>query len=103
MTFHTLIPPRILADVPPLGAQDGEGEGAVVHVKVFDPCGSATWWITEIDPRTGEAFGFVTGLGCDEWGSVDLNELASVRNRMGLRMERDLHFTPKPLNRCIST
>jgi hypothetical protein len=29
------------------------------------------------------------------FGTVSLSELAAVRGRIGLRVERDLHFTPK--------
>jgi hypothetical protein len=33
------------------------------------------------------------GLGCPELGYVSLTELAAVRGRLGLPVERDCHFT----------
>jgi hypothetical protein len=102
MGYNKLVPPSVTRTVPPLMSQDGKGMDATVHLKFFNPCGSATWWITELDPKTGEAFGYVTGMSEDEWGSVDLNELAAVRGPLGLGIERDLHFSPKPLREALA-
>jgi hypothetical protein len=33
-------------------------------------------------------------MGCPELGTVRLSELASVRGRFGLRIERDRHWQP---------
>lgn len=39
------------------------------------------------------------GLGCPELGSVLISEIESVRGRLGLPVERDLHFrADKPLS-----
>src|SRR6476646_1439020 len=64
-------------------------------VKLFTPDAGATWLLTEIDPEDPDiAFGLCDlGLGCPEIGSVSLAELASVRGRLGLPVERDRHFT----------
>lgn len=63
-------------------------------VKLFTPDAGATWLLTEIDPDDHDhAFGLCDlGLGMPELGWVSLSELASVRGRMGLPIERDLHF-----------
>jgi Protein of unknown function (DUF2958) len=63
-------------------------------VKLFNPCGAATWLLTEIDPDDETvAWGLCDlGMGCPEFGTVSLTELASIRNRLGLGIERDLHF-----------
>lgn len=45
----------------PLYSQEDEKD-ALVIAKLFDPCGSASWWLTEYDPKEKIAFGFVTGL-----------------------------------------
>jgi hypothetical protein len=37
----------------------------------------------------------------DEWGSVDLHELASVSGPLGIGIERDLHFTPTTLREAL--
>lgn len=70
-------------------------------VKLFDPCGAGTWLLTEIEPDDPDiAFGLCDlGMGFPELGSVSLQELASVRGRLGLGIERDLHFeADKPIS-----
>ncbi|WP_106754589.1 DUF2958 domain-containing protein [Pannonibacter carbonis] len=70
-------------------------------VKLFTPDANATWLLTELDPEDPDvAFGLCDlGLGYPELGRVYLPELASVRGRLGLPVERDLHFTAdKPLS-----
>jgi hypothetical protein len=64
-------------------------------VKLFDPCGAATWLLTEIDPEDDTvAWGLCDlGMGCPEFGTVSLTELTVFRGRLGLGVDRDLHFT----------
>ena len=63
-------------------------------VKLFDPCGAATWLLTEIDSYDETvAWGLCDlGQGEPEFGAVSLVELASYRGRFGLGIERDLYF-----------
>jgi Protein of unknown function (DUF2958) len=63
-------------------------------VKLFNPCGAATWLLTEIDPDDETvAWGLCDlGMGFPEFGTVSLTELAEYRGRLGLGIERDLHF-----------
>ncbi|HEX7955001.1 MAG TPA: DUF2958 domain-containing protein [Burkholderiales bacterium] len=63
-------------------------------VKLFTPDAGATWLLTEIDPDDHDhAFGLCDlGLGFPELGWVSLAEVTTVRGRLGLRVERDLHF-----------
>ncbi|CAN7637360.1 DUF2958 domain-containing protein [Mesorhizobium amorphae] len=77
----------------PLRGTDGEIDFVPV-VKLFTPDAGVTWLLTEIDPEHPDiAFGLCDlGLGCPELGSVSFTELASVRGRLGLPVERDLHF-----------
>jgi hypothetical protein len=65
-------------------------------VKLFTPDAGATWLLTEIDPDDEDrAFGLCDlGLGMPELGYVSLSELAALRGKLGLPVERDLHFTP---------
>jgi hypothetical protein len=70
-------------------------------VKLFTPDVGATWLLTEIDPDDHDhAFGLCdVGLGTPEMGWVSLAELATVRGRLGLPIERDLYFrADKPLS-----
>jgi len=87
----------------PLYSQDGKGDESHVWLKFFNPTGAGTWYITEMDIEEivkqgshqvirGTAFGYVTGLGYDELGYIDLEELTSISFPYGLRIERDLYF-----------
>jgi hypothetical protein len=88
------IRPRLLAN----GATPEETDHLPV-VKYFDPCGAATWIITELMPADDEGvepdmlFGLCDlGMACPELGYVSLAELRSVTGRLGLGIERDLYF-----------
>lgn len=65
-------------------------------VKLFTPDAGATWLLAWIDPKDEDlAFGLCDlGVGEPELGFVSLTELAGVRGRLGLPIERDLYFTP---------
>ena len=66
-------------------------------VKFFDPTGAATWLFTELDPEDGDTlFGLADlGFGSPELGYASLAEIASVRYRFGLGIERDVYFEPR--------
>ncbi|MGA9771375.1 MAG: DUF2958 domain-containing protein [Blastocatellia bacterium] len=68
-----------------------------VYAKWFTPWSSWTWFITEGEDRDGDylMFGYVIGQE-KEWGYVSMNELKAVKGPMGLEIERDIHFSPKP-------
>lgn len=70
-------------------------------LKLFMPDGAATWLISEADPDDPDRlFGLCDlGLGFPELGYVSLAEISAVRGRLGLPVERDLHFvSDKPLS-----
>lgn len=70
-------------------------------VKLFTPDAGCTWLLTELDPEDPDiAFGLCDlGMGFPELGSVSITELESVRGRLGLPIERDLHFSAdKPIS-----
>jgi len=70
------------------------GHDPVPVVKFFNPCGAATWLATELDDDGDTLFGLADlGFGSPELGSFSLTEIASVRLPLGLRIERDLHFS----------
>ncbi len=66
-------------------------------VKFFDPGGAGTWLFAGLDPEDGDTlFGLADlGFGAPELGYTSLAEIASVRGRFGLGIERDLYFEPK--------
>ena len=70
-------------------------------VKLFSPDACATWLLTELNPDNPDlAFGLCDlGLGSPELGYVSLSEIASIRGRLGLPVERDRFFAPtEPLS-----
>ena len=81
--------------LPPLYSQDGKGGEAVAQVKFFDPCGSWTWYATEFD---GEDlfFGLVEGHE-KELGYFSLAEIRGFKGPLGIGIERDMHWTPRPI------
>jgi len=86
--------------VPPLGAQDGAGDEAIAHVKLFIPGSRWTLFVCQHDPAEQIVFGWVVsplGADCDEWGYASLAEIAALRVPLGLPPERDLEFAPAPL------
>lgn len=98
-----LLTAEITAALLANGARSAAGEeiDPVPVVKLFTPDAGATWLLTELDPAQPDcAFGLCDlGLGCPELGYVSIAELKSVRGKLGLPVERDLHFRPdKPLS-----
>jgi len=89
-----------LFDKYPMYSQEEEGDPLVI-VKLFDIAGSGTWYLTEFDPETKNAFGYVTGLGTDEWGYIHIPELEGIKHFGISRIERDLHFNQKPISAYI--
>lgn len=65
--------------------------------KLLLPGTGCTWLLTEIDSEdTNIAFGLCDlGMGFPELGYVDLDEIASVKTRLGLSIERDSDFKGK--------
>jgi hypothetical protein len=79
-------------------AVDGKAEADFIPVvKLFTPDAACTWLLSELDPEDPDiAFGLCDlGMGFPELGSVRISELESVRGRLCLPVERDLHFAPR--------
>lgn len=75
---------------------DGMTEDFRPVVKLFNPVGGATWLLSELDEDGDTAFGLCDlGMGEPEMGYVSLSEMAEIRLRFGLYIERDIHFTAK--------
>jgi hypothetical protein len=88
-----LIPDEIRARLLANGAVECETDHIPV-VKLFNPCGAAVWLITEMMADGDTLFG-LCDLGSPELGYVSLAEIESVKNPLGLGMERDLYFAPR--------
>ena len=74
-----------------LHSQDYEEDPRFI-AKLFDIAWSATWYLSEYDPETRIAFGYVTGLAFDEWGSVSIDELMELTWHGIPRIEIDRYF-----------
>lgn len=86
-----LLTSTIRAQLLDNGADPGDH---VPVLKLFNPCGSATWIISEMLSDGDTLFGLADlGYGCPEIGSVSLAEIESVRGPLGLGIERDLFFS----------
>ena len=102
---HGLLPDGVAKKLPKMGAQKNNAD-PIAHVKLFSPYSQATWFLTEYDPATGEAFGWADlGMGCGELGYFSIPELAALVRPMGRHalplVERDLYWAPCPLSEAI--
>lgn len=96
---HTLLPPEAIAVLPRLYANEGKGEDAIAHLKLFCPWSNWTWYASELDPDHRLCFGVVVGHE-RELGYFSLAELEAVEGPGGLKIERDLYWKPRPLKEC---
>jgi hypothetical protein len=92
-----LLPKHISTQFPKLYATEHIPPADKISVvRLFTPDTSWVWHIVEFD-GDDTFFGFVIGLEA-EWGYISFSELQSVRGPLGLRIERDLHWRPKPMH-----
>ena len=84
--------------LPKLG-ETADQNDPTAWIKLFTPDGGWTWYIAEYDPENDICFGLVHGLET-ELGSFSLAELREIRGALGLPVERDIHFTPRPISEC---
>jgi hypothetical protein len=91
-----LLTKEIQKKLPTLYSQE-KNPDPIAQVKFFAPWSNWTWYATEFDGED-TFFGFVVGHE-NELGYFSLRELESVRGRFGLKIERDLYYTPEPLSK----
>lgn len=93
-----LLTQEIRNAIPKLYSQEKNKDPMIV-AKFFTPWTNWTWYVIEGQPEGDDFrfFGLVEGLET-EMGYFMLNELESIKGRFGLKIERDLHFTPCPLS-----
>lgn len=94
-----LLPNEIAASLPPLYSQENKGESAMALVKFFTPWTGWTWYASEYDPTERLFFGVVVGHE-REFGYFSLDEMEAIEGPGGLRIERDLYWSPRPLKEC---
>ena len=65
------------------------------YLKLFNPCGDATWLLSEYNPENEMFYGLCDlGMGSPELGYVSLHELMSIKLPYGLSIERDMYWKP---------
>lgn len=63
-------------------------------LKLFNPCGAATWLASELFEDGDTLFGLADlGFGCPELGVFSLRAIAAIHLPFGLCIERDEHFS----------
>lgn len=96
--MQELMTREIAEGLPRLYEQDG-AEDPTVYVHYFSCVNGWDWYLTEYDPRTGEAFGLVHGFET-EWGYFSVREMERVNREKGFGVvECDEHFEPTPASR----
>jgi hypothetical protein len=93
---YQFFPDEVRNTLPKLYSQE-QTKDPKVHVKFFCPWNQWTWFATEGEQQGDDFifFGYVIGHE-REWGYFSLNEMQSVTGPFGLKIERDIYFTPKP-------
>ena len=89
--------------VPKIYQQDGKGKNAVVYFHYF--IGGSDWYITELDKKTNEAFGYAILNGdteMSEFGYININEFTE-NNKAFIFLNIDQFFKPKTLNQIFQS
>lgn len=97
-----LLTEELKRQLPPLYSQENN-QDPTVYAKFFDPCGSFTWFVMEYDGED-TLFCKVYSHLCpeEELGYSSLREIESIQGVLGIGIERDIHFKPKPLSQITS-
>ncbi len=90
-----LIPKEIKEIIPKLYDTEDISD-PIVYVKLF--LDGWTWYITELSIDDDICFGYVVSPYENELGYFSLEELKSLRGRLGTWVERDLFFKPTKLS-----
>ena len=88
------------ADELPSIHEGGNDPDALARIKLFDPNGSWTWYLAGYEPDGRIAWGLVDGFD-QEYGSIGMAKLVAVHGALGLPIERDLYWRPRPLAECL--
>ncbi len=93
-----LMTKELLEKLPKLGETENQKD-PVALVKFFTPWSNWTWYVTEYDGED-TFFGLVHGFE-EEFGYFSLKELQSLKGPLGLGIERDLYWQPKPISQIL--
>lgn len=91
-----LLTADLLGRLKPITDPGYDQNDPVVHAKFFSPVAKWTWFVTAGRAVEDDYIFFGCVMGDEnEWGSFSLSELERVKLPFGLKVERDLHFTPR--------
>lgn len=86
-----LLTKEIIAKFEKTGRQE-DTTNPLIILKIFNPAGGETWYMTEYDPENKEFYGYITGSWTDEWGYSSLEKMEAVKGPIGIGLERDRYF-----------
>ena len=91
-----LIPKNLLNQIPDLYETE-RSLNPICQIKLFTPDAQWTWYIIEISKEDNSTcYGYVVGFE-SELGYFSLKELETIKGNLGLRVERDISFSPTAL------
>ena len=96
---HALMTKELGDTIPALYANENvrNYDDVLAPAKLFSPYTGWTWYITELDTKTGLCFGLVEGFET-ELGYFDLTDLADATVFGSVpAVERDLYWQPKTI------
>ena len=98
--FTTSIEKRLIKNFEINNGKEHPVDHKVV-VKLFNPTGIGTWYLTYMNPESNVAWG-LAHIHEKEQGFINVAELKEFKGRMGLGIERDRMFesNKKTLKEC---
>ena len=91
-----LISEELLNKIPDLYETE-RSINPICYIKLFTPDSIFTWYIIEISKEDKHTcYGLVKGFE-SEIGYFSLKELETIKGNLGLRVERDISFSPTAL------
>jgi len=75
-----------------MGEQKDIDDPRVIAV-FFNPVGEGTWYAISYNEERNTCFGYVEGLGYDEWCEFSMKELEELKLKpWGMKIERDMFY-----------
>ena len=87
----------------PIDSKYGQGKDAEVICKFFTPWSNWTWYVLEgmkHEDGEWELYGYMES-DFPEFGYFTLSELESITGPWGLKVERDMYFSPCKLGEVV--
>lgn len=94
-----LLTQKIKKQLPPLYATENEEDQTII-AHFFSPMGKGDWYVIEGEEQDDGNYMFfdLVDLLCKEYGYFSLKELENIQLPLGMKIERDLYWTPKKVS-----